>query len=350
MKLLRGNIGLILQIVIVITVLLLPLAYTEPQHPLTLRSYLLRASQLLAMLIVYYVNYLWLVPRLLRGNKKLFFAANIILISLLSICVHDSIRLLWNQEHNIPIPEKWSPHPLFVFREMFNMSVAAAIATAVTRSRRWAIAEKKLNEAKAAQAEAELQNLRWQINPHFVLNTLNNIYALTEQDKKKSQTAILELSRMLNYILYDNKLKWVALQDEVDFIHNYIALMRLRTAAPVTEHYDIAGAAGIQVPPMLFVSLVENAFKHGICTSKESFIEINITGNAQAVVCLIRNSYHPKSANDQSGHGIGLENVAKRLALVYPDRHEWQKGIITEDNKSIYFSKITIYDSQLHNH
>lgn len=233
---------------------------------------------------------------------------------------------------------------------MFNMSVAAAIATAVTRSRRWAIAEKKLNEAKAAQAEAELQNLRWQINPHFVLNTLNNIYALTEQDKKKSQTAILELSRMLNYILYDNKQKWVALQEEVDFIHNYIALMRLRTATPVSEHYDIAGAVGIQVPPMLFISLVENAFKHGICTSKESFIEINITGNAQAVVCLIRNSYHPKSANDQSGHGIGLENVAKRLALVYPDRHEWQKGIITEDNKSIYFSKITIYDTQLHNH
>lgn len=350
MKLLRGNIGLILQIVIVITVLLLPLAYTEPLRPLTLRSYLLRASQVLAMLIVYYVNYLWLVPSLLRGNKKLFFAANIILISLLSICVHDSLYLLWHQEHNIPIPEKWSPHPLFVFREMFNMSVAAAIATAVTRSRRWAIAEKKLNEAKAAQAEAELQNLRWQINPHFVLNTLNNIYALTEQDKKKSQTAILELSRMLNYILYDNKLKWVALQDEVDFIHNYIALMRLRTATPVSEHYDIAGAAGIQVPPMLFVSLVENAFKHGISTSKESFIEINITGNAQAVVCLIRNSYHPKSANDQSGHGIGLENVAKRLALVYPDRHEWQKGIITEDNKSIYFSKITIYDTQLHNH
>lgn len=350
MKLLRDNIGIILQIVIVITVLLLPLAYAEPLHPLTLRSYLLRASQLLAMLMVYYVNYLWLVPRLLRGKKKLFFAVNIILISLLSICVHDCIFLLWHQEHNIPIPEKWSPHPLFVFREMFNMSVAAAIATAVTRSRRWAIAEKKLNEAKAAQAEAELQNLRWQINPHFVLNTLNNIYALTEQDKKKSQTAILELSRMLNYILYDNKLKWVALQDEVDFIHNYIALMRLRTATPVTEHYDIAGAAGIQVPPMLFISLVENAFKHGICTSKESFIEINITGNAQAVVCLIRNSYHPKSANDQSGHGIGLENVAKRLALVYPDRHEWQKGIITEDNKSIYFSKITIYDSQLHNH
>lgn len=350
MKLLRGNIGLILQIVIVITVLLLPLAYTKPQHPLTLRSYLLRASQLLAMLMVYYVNYLWLVPRLLRGNKMLFFIVNIILISLLSICVHDSIRLLWHQEFDIPIPEKWSPHPIFIFREMFNMSVAAAIATAVTQSRRWAIAEKELNEAKAAQAEAELQNLRWQINPHFVLNTLNNIYALTEQDKKKSQTAILELSRMLNYILYDNKLKWVALQDEVDFIHNYIALMRLRTATPVTEHYDIAGAAGIQVPPMLFISLVENAFKHGISTSKESFIEINITGNAQAVVCLIRNSYHPKSANDQSGHGIGLENVAKRLALVYPDRHEWQKGIITEDNKSIYFSKITIYDTQLHNH
>ena len=350
MKLLRGNIGLILQIVIVITVLLLPLAYTEPLRPLTFRSYLLRASQLLAMLMVYYVNYLWLVPRLLRGNKILFFIVNIILISILSICVHDSIRLLWHQEHNIPIPEKWSPHPIFIFREMFNMSVAAAIATAVTRSRRWAIAEKKLNEAKTAQAEAELQNLRWQINPHFVLNTLNNIYALTEQDKKKSQTAILELSRMLKYILYDNKQKWVALQDEVDFIHNYIALMRLRTATPVSEHYDIAGAAGIQVPPMLFISLVENAFKHGISTSKESFIEINITGNAQAVVCLIRNSYHPKSANDQSGHGIGLENVAKRLALVYPDRHEWQKGIITEDNKSIYFSKITIYDSQLHNH
>lgn len=197
-------------------------------------------------------------------------------------------------------------------------------------------------EAEKSRTEAELKNLRNQLNPHFLLNTLNNIYALIAFDTDKAQTAVQELSRLLRHVLYDNQQNFVTLGKEMDFIKNYIALMRIRLSSNVTveTRFDIRPDSPTEIAPLIFISLIENAFKHGISPTEPSHIRIYFSESVHEVRCEIINSYHPKSEADKSGSGIGLEQVSKRLELTYPGRYEWKHGI-SEDGKE-YKSVLTI--------
>lgn len=196
--------------------------------------------------------------------------------------------------------------------------------------------------SRKSRTEAELKNLRNQLNPHFLLNTLNNIYALIAFDTDKAQTAVQELSRLLRHVLYDNQQNFVTLGKEMDFIKNYIALMRIRLSSNVTveTRFDIRPDSPTEIAPLIFISLIENAFKHGISPTEPSHIRIYFSENVHEVHCEITNSYHPKSEADKSGSGIGLEQVGKRLELTYPGRYEWKHGI-SEDGKE-YKSVLTI--------
>ena len=201
--------------------------------------------------------------------------------------------------------------------------------------------DQKLKDAEAARAQAELSNLRSQINPHFLLNTLNNIYALTAFDTPKAQEAIQELSKMLRHILYDYQQPSVPLKDEVEFIENYVKLMKIRMPQTVDVQFNSSVSNPQQeVAPMVFISLVENAFKHGVSPTELSFVHISIDGNDKQVTCDIRNSNYPKTAEDHSGHGIGLKQVQRRLDLAYSNHYTWERGTI--DNGQTYHSKITI--------
>ena len=170
-------------------------------------------------------------------------------------------------------------------------------------------------------------NLRNQINPHFLLNTLNNIYALTAFDTTKAQNAIQELSKMLRHILYDYQQPTVPLKDEAEFLENYVKLMKIRLpqSVEVRSEFNIQNAQQ-SVAPMIFISLVENAFKHGVSTTEPSFVHINISDDNDTIVCNIKNSNFPKPASDDSGHGIGLKQVLRRLELAYPDNYTWENG------------------------
>ena len=206
---------------------------------------------------------------------------------------------------------------------------------------KWATAEQKLRESEAAKTEAELKNLRSQINPHFLLNTLNNIYALTAIDQTKAQEAIQQLSKLLRHMLYDNQEPFVALQDEILFLENYVSLMKIR----LSQEVDVTFVKNVRDPyqkvaPLLFISLVENAFKHGISPTEHSFVHLTMMEDGTRLCVTIENSYHPKNKQDRSGHGIGLKQVQRRLELAYPGRYDWQKGV-SEDNKT-YTSQITI--------
>lgn len=347
--------GLWLQAFIIIALFLLPFSYVEPGQHITLRFYLLRASHPMALGIVYYINYLWLVPEYAKGNKRTYWILNILLIGVLSVGVNDCIHLVWRMDQNSNIIQEktWTPRPTYILREMFMLSVAAGISIAVYMSRRWALTEQKLKETEIARVQAELKSLRWQINPHFLLNTMNNIYALTEIDKEKAQKTILELSKLLNYILYEDQKQSVSLSNEMTVIQNYINLMKLRIPlnVQITEDYQIPKEDIIYIAPLLFISLVENAFKHGISATNTSFINIHIEANPKKITCLIKNSNYPKSQKDRSGHGIGLDSVAKRLQFFYPNTHEWEKGVMKDkNNQYIYFSKLTLYDTQLYHH
>ena len=299
----------------------------------------------LAYMLVFYLNYLWVVPRfLLKKNWKMFLMINLIVI-VSGILVMD----LWHWIAMQILPEIHNNQPKrpFIripryFWTILTLIMVIALAVAVRMIQRWQHIEEARKEAEAARAEAELSNLRNQMNPHFLLNTLNNIYALIAFDQDKAQTAVGELSKLLRHVLYENQQDFVPLNKEADFMRNYIELMKIR----VTDHVKIEDHINVQpndmtpVAPLIFISLIENAFKHGISPQGAGNIKISLAQTDGDITCEIRNSHYPKRENDKSGSGIGLEQVSRRLELMYPDRYTWEKGVTPD--RTEYFSKITI--------
>ena len=186
----------------------------------------------------------------------------------------------------------------------------------------WYKVESVRQELEKSRAEAELQHLKSQLNPHFLFNTLNNIYSLIALSPEKAQESVHDLSRLLRYVLYESSQPRVPVEKEFDFIRNYIELMRIRLPHHVELQTEISDTkAATEVAPLLFISLIENAFKHGVSNSKPSFIDIHIRQENERIVCLIRNSYFPKDTKtDKSGSGIGLQNLHRRLELLYPGK------------------------------
>ena len=310
-----------------------------------LEHYLMTCMNPLFLMIVFYLNYLVLTPKLfVAGKHRYDLLINVVLLITLGTTLHywmvyvNSIYAP-NSRQSLDTIGTLS----YIARDTLNLAVFAAGATALALARRWVTTDQKLKETEAARTQAELSNLRNQINPHFLLNTLNNIYALTAFDAPKAQEAIQELSKMLRHILYDYQKPTVPILDEAEFLENYINLMRIRisNSVEITSNFSVTNS-NLQIAPMLFISLIENAFKHGVSPTEPSFIHITLEADDQQIVCDIQNSNYPKNADDHSGHGIGLQQVQRRLEISYPDHYSWQRGV-SEDGKT-YYSKIVLTD------
>ena len=272
-------------------------------------------------MIVFYANYFLLVPRYLFQNQaKRYVVYNIILLCAIGVLLHLWQSLTFDPSF-APKPKRAGMPPgwLFFLRDMLSLVFTIGLSAAIRMSARWTQNEAARKEAEKSRAEAELKNLRNQLNPHFLLNTLNNIYALIAFDSDKAQQAVQELSKLLRYVLYDNQQTYVPLCKEVDFIRNYIELMRIRLSSNVkmTTQFDIQPDSQTLIAPLIFISLIENAFKHGISPTETSFISIRISESNKEVICEIRNSNHPKTMEDKSGSGVGLEQVSRRLEILY---------------------------------
>ena len=149
--------------------------------------------------------------------------------------------------------------------------------------------------------------------------------------------------KLLRYVLYENNDTFVPLPQEIEFLKNYIRLMRIRLSDNVKVNvvFDVAEDSTTQIAPLLFISLIENAFKHGISGEENDVISITIREvQGEKVICDIRNSYHPKNEQDQSGSGIGLQQVRKRMDLLYPKAYSW-KIYVSEEN--LYCSTLIIF-------
>lgn len=326
---------ILIHIAIWIVIILSPLMFMNHGRGMAVSQFMLTTTVPLAFMAVFYIDYLWLTPRFfVSGHHTKFFVINTFMVIVVGITLHFWMSLshdIMGHKHR-ELPMLWTV--AFVIRDIVNLVIAAAIATLLHLALRWQTAEE-------ARKEAELSNLRSQINPHFLLNTLNNIYALTAINTQKAQEAIQDLSKMLRHILYDYQRPEIELRDEVEFLKNYIRLMKLRQgpSVEVNTAFHITNEQQ-KVAPMIFISLVENAFKHGVKPAVPCSINITIQANEKQIVCDIVNSNHPKTSTDRSGHGVGLELVRRRLELAYKGRYEWTHGVC--DNQNMYHSTIII--------
>ncbi|NPD47360.1 MULTISPECIES: sensor histidine kinase [unclassified Lentimicrobium] len=182
-----------------------------------------------------------------------------------------------------------------------------------------------LEEKKRIKAENEL--LKSQVNPHFMFNTLNSIYSLIISEDKKSGEAVLKLSGLMRYMLENSKNKTVSLQQECDFLHNYIDLERIRLNDRCEIKFEFTGNfEGKNISPMLFIPFVENAFKHGISAqSNMNYIKILMNSENKEVSLHVENRIAPASnISAQKQNKIGIDNVTQRLDLLYPEKHKLQ--------------------------
>ena len=312
----------------------MPLFVTSPDRPLMTGSEYLRFLLVpLSFMVVFYTNYFRLIERhLFTRHPGRFLGCNLMLITVVIVLLHLFFRYILPPPDlagmRMRMPEHPWQHAVRFFAGnaiLYLLVVAVSVAIRMTGS--WYKAETARQQLEHSRTEAELQNLKSQLNPHFLFNTLNNIYSLIQIDTSRAQQAVHDLSRMLRYVLYDSSHPAVPLSAEINFLRDYIELMRIR----LPRHVEV----GVSLPeepsptpvaPLLFISLIENAFKHGTSNDRPSFIRIDIHERGGELVCRIRNSCFPKTASDRSGSGIGLKNLSKRLEMIYPQRHTFEYG------------------------
>jgi len=201
--------------------------------------------------------------------------------------------------------------------------------------------EQQMLRLKEENLRAEMTSLKYQINPHFFMNTLNNIHALIDIDTEAAKSAVIDLSKMMRYVLYDSEREMISLSADLQFLRNYIELMRIR----YTDHVQITIDAPqtlpekVAIPPLLLIVFVENAFKHGVSYNHPSYIHISLFYAAKKLTAIISNSRNPQPTSPTRQGGIGLENVRKRLDLLYGP-HGYSLDICQEEER--YTVKLVI--------
>lgn len=288
--------------------------------------------------VLFYVDYYFLFDKLWKrdGRGRLWF----LIINLLLILAISIGSFFWQQYFRELFglggrPQLFS-HTVMYYGVVLMMTAGLAITLRYTLD--YMREEMKNRRLESEQREAELRNLRAQLNPHFLFNAMNNIYALISIDAERAQQATHNLSKILRYVMYDNTDKYVALDKELDFMRSYVDLMKLRLTPNVTFESSIRSeVSGVMIAPLMLMSPIENAFKHGVSNTESSYINIDVVckeeNGCKIVECSVRNSYFPKTDVDRSGSGIGVENLRRRLELLYPEKHELK---MEHDEKDFY--------------
>ncbi len=321
-------------------------SFGSNSETMDLFGFVLFATNILMLLVIYLLNYLLFIPRLLFKDKVVHFVISnfLIIVILLVLTYFINESGLLDALRPADLPRRPRSSLMYLMRDVINDILMIGLVAAMRLAEKLQKSEEALREAESARVKAELDNLRSQINPHFLLNTLNNIYALTAIDTEKAQKTIKELSDLLRYILYDNLNDKVPLLGEVDFLKSYIELMSIRLPRKVSVkvEFKISEGSAVQIAPMIFISLIENAFKHSVSAAGEGFIEIYFEERSAdgEVLLSIKNSNHAKADEDKSGHGIGLEQVRRRLELLYPEAYRWDVEQSDQEYASVLKLKV----------
>ena len=287
------------------------------------------AHTFVPFLILFLINNNLLIPRLLLRNRILpYFLSTAGVVILIWIYQYldfvHIIEMLPEESRPRPHPHlrPLLPLPLFLDFTYALLVVGCNLAVALMFQRFDDKLEKE--SLMKANAENQLAYLKAQINPHFYMNMLNNIHGMIEINPEKAQSMIIDMSHLMRYMLYESSRQTITLSEEIDFLNNYLNLMRLRfpeKLVSVTSRFpDRKAAAGISLPPLLFLVFIENAFKHGVSYQEASFIAVKMEITANAILFSCANSNHAKTSDNLELSGIGLQNIRRRLALLYGNK------------------------------
>ncbi len=314
----RKGISILVHITAWVMILTLPSILTEDGR-MRLTVFYLTFVPVACLAIVFYGNYFIFIPRFLFTRKLLFFIlANAVLYTAMVFILESTKGMIVDMP---PRNEGASP----MLGMLFGFFLFTSLSVAIRTTLQWYQSEEVRKELQNENLTSELLNLKNQLSPHFFFNTLNNIYGLVMQEPTKAQDALHKLSKLMRYLLYESNAIRVPLENEVNFVKSYIDLMKLRTASNVNIECDLPrDVKGATIAPLLFISLIENAFKHGISSQQSSSITIKMgLDSKNDLNFIVRNTSFPKDDRDRSGSGIGIDNLKKRLNLLYPQAFEF---------------------------
>lgn len=278
-------------------------------------------------LSIFYINYTLLIPILVKQKKKyglymlsifMLIAIMVVIKTIVASLNSDLFLTYFSQESGKVEYFEITKYVVFaIFVSGFFVVVSALLKFAID----WFGSERVQRNLLSEKRDMELQFLKSQLNPHFLFNSLNNIYSLAYQKSDKTADAILKLSEIMRYMIYESNDSWVSLSKEITYVQSYIELQKLRFKDGAAVELTLNGEIDDQqVVPLILISFVENAFKHGVANDPKDPIRINIIANQKILHFSVTNKKN--TYNKDLMGGVGLNNVERRLQLLYPDRYK----------------------------
>lgn len=347
-----------------LVLLLTPILFKEDNNNPLWRSVANQFEILIPLSILFLINRFILVTRFLfKGRIKIYIFSLFGVVLILTVCSHiydvNNIKappqkgLQANSEMRPPQdappkrndppgkprPGQREPRPVPPFANFLIFSfLMVGFDTGLRSGLRWIEVENEKVKLEKENVSNQLALLKTQVSPHFFMNTLNNIHSLVDTNTEEAKEAIIRLSKMMRYLLYETEAEQTTLKKEVEFLESYISLMKLRFSEKVRITLTLPGTIpDTTIPPFLFTSFIENAFKHGISYKNESFITIDLILGKEKLLFTIKNSKTEKSQMNEFS-GIGIENTRKRLALLYGNNYH----LDILDNEELYTVNLTV--------
>ena len=287
------------------------------------------------LMLLFYLCYFWLIDKLwFKKRYILFIWVAVALILCISYSKYElfSYFALHKSKHKMP------PFHAFVYFDFLSNLLPVVFAMAIRYAQRNFSLEIAQKEAQAHKLQADLTQLRYQLQPHFFFNALNNIYSLIAFDPQKAQQSVHSLSKLMRHFMQNSDQKQISLAEEVDFLQQYISLMQLRLTDKTTVQVDFPKQVPqLTIAPLLFISLVENAFKHGVSATAATTLSFSLRVEGNTIIFRSENTKIPTQESLYSS-GIGIDNLKKRLTLLYPERHQYT----IEEKEGKYIAQLTI--------
>ncbi len=304
-------------------------------HVKPFQQYFFRYSLLI---VLFYANYNYFIPNLFFKKRKLLFFITCLVSFLMLIYLPNTFipDEPFHHMHNFGSHRPIKPHESFLFFDtqiLISYLLMLSFALLIKMNR-------NLSRIKTEKLNAEVSYLKAQINPHFLFNTLNSLYALTLEKSNEAPNAVLKLSNIMRYVVTESAVNFVSLEKEINHINDYIDLQKLRIDGETNLVVTVEGnPSGKVIAPLILIPFIENAFKYGINPDENSFIEIKIKIEADNFILNVKNSIVNTIIADELKTEKGLENTTKRLSYIYPNRHTLtilEKNTVFEVNLKIH--------------